>query len=305
VLSAEFLVLCSARQTCLDAVRQPPSREALDILSSSARRFDIPVRESIMSAMRPGVLLCVILAASCVAVKPTTPGSAGRRTEKEAAAFHQRIVSLGGVASYAETWFKEGSAVCPSPDSSLRSIEDAAWYESDTHPFLDSVLPGMRLVKMAVGGFGPRAYFVVFRDGYTRDPNRLNDILAYRWFSFDSTEMNTIAKIAVLFMYAEKPPEVVPLSRRTEAQIAPEGDSISTSPSRERAFPGVTFKSFKHEFETKAGIVRSAAVTVECEVAGIARTATVTFSRDARAVFTPDGLWTQDGVMRFRSPATP
>jgi Tol biopolymer transport system component len=227
-----------------------------------------------------------------------------RRTGKDAEAFHRRIVSLGGVATYPETRFSECIAGCPSADSILRSYRNASWYENDAYPFLDSVFPGVRLVKVAVGIHGQVDYFVVFRDGYTRGLNDLNTIMEDRGFSFDSSEMNTIAKIAVLFMYVQHRPIVRPKSQ-AERETEPMTDGFYyAAPS---GIPAIAFKSFKREFVTKAGLVRGGKVTVECEVDGVERTVAVTFHSDARSRYIPGGIWTPDGVIQYapwRMPKT-
>jgi len=57
----------------------PYSGEPRDILADSARRFDIPAHESIMSAMRIGILLCLLLAAAgltgCGSIETLTPSN--------------------------------------------------------------------------------------------------------------------------------------------------------------------------------------------------------------------------------------
>jgi len=223
--------------------------------------------------------------------------ASGAQPKEDAGAVHQRIVRLGGAASYAGAGYRDCPDGCPSSDSILRSYRNASWYEIDAHPFLDSLFPGVRLVKVALGAHGESDYFVVFKDGYTRGLNDLNTILEDRGFSFDSSEMNTIAKIAVLFMYVQRPPVVRPLTREMEMQQLLEGDYASASSPRYRALPFVAFKSFKRELVTEAGIVRGGKVIVECEIDGIERTVGVAFH--GRTRFIPDGIWTQDGVIQY------
>ncbi|GEM_PF-5093928 len=218
----------------------------------------------------------------------------GVQPEEDARAVHQRIVRLGGPASYAGAGYRDCPAGCPSSDSILRSYRNASWYENDAYPFLDSVFPGVRLVKVALGIYGQVDYFVVFRDGYTRGLNDLNTIMEDRGFSFDSSEMNTIAKTAVLFMYVQNRPLVRPESQ-ADRKTEPTNDGFYyAAPS---GIPAIAFKSFKREFATEAGLVRGGKVTVECEIDGVARTVGVAFH--GRTTFVPDAIWTPDGVLGY------
>jgi len=170
------------------------------------------------------------------------------------------------------------------------------WWETESHPFLDSVLPGVRFLRLSeedyrVTDVGARYTVSALRDNRLYPAARLNQLLLGAGFTFDTTEMTTIAKIAVLFAAFGK---TAGSSGRFRDGIAPTDSSPGVG------FPAITFLSvergeWKHP---KHGDVRRGA-SADCIVDGWRRGFFIEFTGRARAE--PEFLFTAQGefLMRF------
>jgi|WetSurMetagenome_2_1015567.scaffolds.fasta_scaffold245244_1 hypothetical protein len=237
-----------------------------------------------MSSMRPGVLLCLLLlAAGCAAVRsaPTTPGSTDRRTERSAAAFHKRIVSLGGPASYPETRLNSVFDASRVHDTLLLHLNITHSYASAPHPFLTSVLPGVSFVAATHGRLYEASYTLcaITDDGRLYTAYDLNSLLRAQGFACDSTELQTMAKIAVLVAHFATPPP--PKADEPEVGLVehfPPAVELGT-----QAFPSVEFRSFVREVTPDPyghGRAFNTKLTVVYNINGVAETSTVTFHGD-------------------------
>jgi hypothetical protein len=117
-------------------------------LPDSARRFDIPARESIMSAMRIGVPLFSILVAVCLAAQPDTlgPDSMGWVTGTVRDALSGEPLSGYGAGVYVENSDRgsgvdsAGRCVIPMSAGEYKLTAHVAWY-----------LPGHASAKITAG----------------------------------------------------------------------------------------------------------------------------------------------------------
>jgi hypothetical protein len=257
-------------------------------------RFDNLTRESIMSAMRIGVLLCLLLlATSCVAVRPaaTVPVSASPSlVARDTTAFHRRIASLGGPASYTETRLDSGFDASRVRDGMPSDLVDPRWYVGGPHPFLASVLPGVTFVVVAHGSWRSGGFIQgsVTTDGRFYQNENLNSLLLAEGYTFDSTEFRTISKIAVLLQYLASPPLRVDSADRGMLDRPLNPIQPGTV-----AVPSVDFRSFTSAVTKQPNGAVDTRLTVICTIDGIDETAVVDFHGTA------DG---RNSLGRFTSP---
>jgi len=140
-------------------------------------------------------------------------------------------------------------------------LEDQRWRESGPQGFLTPILPGVRFFHALES---PRCARDAWPSGqgwvYTGTKlyrvDALNRVLLEAGFSFDSTEMPTIAKAAVLFAaFGKSFPE-------------PVGHGWVGPPPPERGFPAITFLSMKREEKHYSGAVGQG-IRVQCIINGI------------------------------------
>jgi hypothetical protein len=112
-------------------------------------------------------------------------------------------------------------------------------YTSPRHPLLDRVLPGASFMRVFIRGLLPemrttQRYVVAGPKLYGLDA--LNRVLLEAGFNFDSTEMPTIAKIAVLF---------ATFGKTFDASGQVRDGQVPTDSSPGAGFPAITFLSVK------------------------------------------------------------
>jgi hypothetical protein len=164
--------------------------------------------------------------------------------------------------------------------------ERQEWFESESHVLLTKLLPGMRTLREVYTPFGgERADFVkdwVFSSGRLYRLGKLNQLLLDVGFTFDSTEMPTIAKIAVLFASFGK-------SFLDTGRIG-----WGTVPVPPHGFPAITFLSVKKgEWQHPVHKDIRRGVLVDCLVDGQRMRLFVEFVNSGRpepqAVYSPGG----------------
>jgi|GEM_PF-2101617 len=213
------------------------------------------------------------------AVAPTASDSVGDvPTAKDAEAFHQRIVGLGGPASYPETRLTSVFDATGVPDSLLDHLTITHWYASAPHPFLASVLPGVSFVAATHGSLYNASFTpcAITSDRRLYTVYDLNSLLRAEGFTFDSSEMQTIAKIVVLLAYfATPPPETdTPDAGQFEEHFPPAVE-LGT-----QAFPSIEFRSFLREVTQNPyghGRAFNTRLTVVYRINGVVETAAVGF----------------------------
>jgi hypothetical protein len=250
---------------------------------NSARGFDAPARESIMSAMRIGVLLCLLLAGVAFCTQPVAPphSASPNLSARGTTAFHKPIASLGGPAAYPETRLTSVFDTAGVRDSLVEQLNVTHWYASVPHPFLAKVLPGVSFVAAAHGSLYDAGYTLCAITGDKRlyTANDLNSLLRAEGFTCDSTELQTITKIAVLVAHFATPPP--PQADEPDAGFEerfPPAVELGT-----QAFPGVEFRSFTREateIPYGAGGAFDTKFTVDCSINGVGETSTVVFHGD-------------------------
>ncbi|MCX6844735.1 MAG: hypothetical protein NTX53_20930, partial [candidate division WOR-3 bacterium] len=220
-----------------------------------------------------------------VSAPTSIPGSPKSRNEVRT--FHKRIVRLGGPASYPETRIGESFDATHLDDPLLVFLDDPHWYACDPHPFLTSALPGVSFAMVSSGSWraGSSMLCGVTSDGRVYQKADLNSLLLADGYSFDSTEMQTIAKIAVLLQHFTVPSyKSEDFNRRIiTAEDFQRGDSRPPEPPKPpevAGFPSVTFTTFTREVREIPYGTRSAAntrLTVVCRVNGVEETTAVDF----------------------------
>jgi hypothetical protein len=162
----------------------------------SARRFDIPARESIISAMRTGVLLCVFLTAVCLADRPAAAARAA--ADSDSTSYHRRDVRLSAPGSYF------GARIEARPDAAC-SGDSLYGRWGFPNPFLLRFLPG--------AGFGPVALAQWLSARRLRDTSASKDyygspyVRSEPWYSYDGSVMQTVGVIGSFVVPALLPPK--------------------------------------------------------------------------------------------------
>jgi hypothetical protein len=233
-----------------------------------------------MSAMRFGVLLCLLLTGVAFCTQPAAPAGAASidLAARDTTAFHRMIANYGGPASYPATRLSSVFDATRVHEPWVKSLENRTWYASDPHPFLASALPGVSLVVVCTGGIRPSwTLCAITSEGRFHRKDDLNSLLLAEGFSLDSTEFETMAKIAVLFEYFMNPPRAEttnPSMWESEYPNNPCGLGA-------QAFPSIEFRSFSPQQTVIQDAHRPylTEMKVVCSVNGIAETAKVGFSR--------------------------
>jgi hypothetical protein len=117
----------------------------------------------------------------------------------------------------------------------------------------------------------------VTQDGRLYRKEDLNSLLLAEGFSFDSTEFQTMAKIAVLFAYFSNPPVPPDTSTHTIRLDIPRNPCWLGA----QGFPNIEFRSFTRQ-ETEAPYfpgTYETRVTVASSINGVPETTTVVLSR--------------------------
>jgi hypothetical protein len=156
------------------------------------------------------------------------------------------------------------------------------WWESGPHPLLSSVLPDVQFCGLGeTDGRSTDASegFRVFalRDNRLYAMDALNRLLLDAGFTFDSTEMPAMAKIAVLF---------ATFGRTRDTSIL---GLEWWRPTSNRGFPAITFLSAKRgERRSQSGLVAQG-VRVDCLIDGVRNNVFVQFvGPDRRGLAEPE-----------------
>lgn len=162
-------------------------------------------------------------------------------------------------------------AVSPSDfDENGKSFVGRKWYQSGPQSFLDSVLPGTRFLRQTSTDARYRPclpfnqYFALL-GGKLYGMDALNRLSLDAGFTFDSTKMPTIAKIAVLLATFGRAPDT---SRP---------DLNRWQPTSSRGFPAITFLSVKRDTWHPVPSPRSDGIRVECLIDGVRKSIFVGF----------------------------
>jgi hypothetical protein len=142
-----------------------------------------------MSAMRAGVLLCLILAAVCAASQPTASTQAAADTGS--ANSHQRAVSFSGPASYRAALLNSRLDTTRGHDTLLRRA-------GFPNPFLDRFLASAGFPAAGYGHWHSGLYLrgaAASECRLYRNPS-LNSLLLNEFSPYDSKAMKTIGGIA-------------------------------------------------------------------------------------------------------------
>jgi len=147
------------------------------------------------------------------------------------------------------------------------------WWGSQPHPFLDSVLPGVRFLRLGeedyrVTDVGTRYTVSALRDNRLYSTASLNQLLLDAGFTFDTTEMTTIAKIAVLF---------AAFGKTTDSSGRLRDGSAPTDASSGIGFPAITFLSTTRDTWHRKGSSVWDGVWVDCMMDGHRMRAFVNF----------------------------
>ena len=177
------------------------------------------------------------------------------------------------------------------PDSSL-AVPSGNWQESERQPFLDRVLPGVRIlfVRWYPPGYEhSHTASAAYLGGKVYRLDVLNRLLLDAGFSLDSTEMPTIAKIAVLFAtFGKSPADTGRLIPMSEPPVPTQG------------FPAITFLSVKRgEWKHPKFGYEARGVMLDCVVDGRRERYLLEF--DGKHRLQPEALMTSSGnpVMLF------
>ena len=169
------------------------------------------------------------------------------------------------------------------------------WNESEPQGLLAQVLPGVRILHEVYTPLGGEHLDYVkdwaFANGHLYPLDALNRVLLDAGFTFDSTEMATIAKVAVLF---------AAFGKRADSSGRFRAGSTHADIDPGIGFPAITFLSVKRgEWKhPRHGDVRRG-VSADCIVDGRRRGFFIEFTGRARAE--PEFLFTAQGefLMRF------
>jgi hypothetical protein len=228
-----------------------------------------------MSAMRIGVMLCLLLAGVAFCTEPVTlPDSAGQTRADNATdriARQLDLARLGLPAKYPATYFRDTTPARPvvrlaaGPDSTAMPIYRTS--VSDTQQFLAKLLPGTMFFRVVIGIPVYPVFFVRFADGQTFHLEEMYGILDHVGISFDSVTLNTAAKLAVLFACCGQRVATEPES----AQWFVCGNALSPRDFDSLAFPSIDFRSFERGLWRSPGGTDWDGVWVDCVIAGTAR----------------------------------
>jgi hypothetical protein len=197
-----------------------------------------------------------------------TPQAGGQITKALADSFPDAV-------SYPATLL-ESELKGPVADS-LWKLSSAGWcpprvlqlqaYASQTHPLLATLIPRVTFVQARIsarGATGYESYAVM--DGRPYRLDGLNRLLLDAGFTFDSTEMPTIAKIAVLCAtFGNFPPDTNRVGRYV-------------LPPPTRGFPAITFLSARRDTTHPPQTYRMDGVRLQCLVDGVRMSVFVRFT---------------------------
>jgi hypothetical protein len=170
------------------------------------------------------------------------------------------------------------------------------WWESQRHPFLESVLPKVRFFRMdeadsRVCDGGPGANYLSLRNGKLYHLARINYLLLDAGFTFDSTQRPTIVKLVALFATFGKQPQDT--GRRP----------WDTPPPPTRGFPAITFLSVRRG-EWQPPHLNAANLRrgwhVDCLLDGQRTQLFVTYRGPE-----PEEVWVRDGRFLMELPWAP
>jgi hypothetical protein len=256
-----------------------------------------------MSAMRTGVLLCLLLAGTAFGTHPAAapvPADSGK-TKEDSSAFHVAsqpdLARLGLPASYAATTFSDswvtGSAVRAAFGLDTTPRWPGGWYQSSPQQFLTQVFPGAKFFRVEDGVPTTAVFAIVFRDGRSYPLDGIADVLAAQGFSFTASELSVMAKVAVLSAYCGR--------RVEERPDAPQARRLphTQRSSDNRAFPAIEFRSFTIGTTKSGNGVDLPGVWVGCLIDSVPRSVFVGFSRVAEGNCQPDMLWGPDCHYEF------
>lgn len=254
---------------------------------SAVSRKRVPARASIMSAMRIGILLGLLTWTSLSSASSPAPEAAETAAGKPRYSINQLIARFGGPASYAETRLTSDFDTSRIHDSIVGSLDRPRWYASETHSFLKNVLPGVSFAVVTYGSWRAGSFMqcAITGDGRIYQNEDLNSLLLAEGFSFDSSEFQTIAKIAVLMQYIAAPPPRIDSPIRPMLDRPPSPIAVGAT-----AFPKVDFTSFAREVKKQPNGALDTRLTVICTIDGTGETATVdfhgtTYGRNSLALF--------------------
>jgi hypothetical protein len=259
-----------------------------------------------MSAMRTGVLLCLLLAEIALCTQPAAPPESADigRAKKDSAAFHVAsqpdLAHLGLPAKYPATYFRDTALSRPvvppvaGPESIL-GLVSRTWV-SGPQQFLARLLPGTKFYQLARGIPAQNDFWMSFADGQAFDLAQMNGILAHAGISFDSSTVDVSAKLAVLLAYCGQRPITEPesvSSRELRRVLAFEGpDSL--------AFPSIDFRSFEHgPWRSRGGGTELYGVWVDCVIDGSVRRPFVAFRRASSGKLVPEFMASPDVNVPF------
>jgi hypothetical protein len=199
-------------------------------------------------------------------------------TARDTTAFHRLIASHGGPASYPGTRLSLILDTTRIREPWAKSLPNRRWYASDPHPFLASVLPGVSFAAVSTYNYpvSPPSLCAITSDGRVYGIRDLNSLLLAKGYSFDSTELQTIAKIAVLVAYFMSPPR----GKTWNPSMATE-HPLNPCRLGAAAFPSIEFRSFlAPQIQTRDEWGPSGTrITVVSSIDGVPETTAVAFRR--------------------------
>ena len=216
-----------------------------------------------------GLLMCLLIAMA------GQPSDDMTKEGIDSGSARARLASFGDTASYPETRLNSNFDATRVYDTMLKHLDDPHWYVSDPHPFLARVLPGVSFVAVPHGSWRTGSFLqgAVTCDGRFYQTVDLNSLLLDEGFSFDVTEMQTIAKVTVLLQYFASPPPQVDTATRRLKDRSPSPVSLGAL-----AFPSVVFRSFTREVKKQPNGAEDTRLTVLCRINGMDETAAVDFN---------------------------
>ncbi len=224
------------------------------------------------------------------AIPPPRP--ADTNAVKDVVSFNKLIAGLGGPASYPAAPLNSYFDPARVRDTLIERLGRPTISTSASHPFLDRVLPGISFAAVPDGPWrsGGHLRGAITSDGRFYQGYDLNSLLLARGHTCDGTELQTIAKTAILLQSFTVPDY---------------GDDFSGREKLKPGFPAVAFRSFTREAMKKPFGADDTILTVLCAINGKDVTAKVHFyvARDGRMALYK--VTTADGSLIYRPGRPP